>query len=442
MLALLLLAAAPQPSVEFLGGRLDVGSYGRVGLGLDLQGQLGRSTNIVAYGPRLLEQPYAELELRREDTFGPVGSRIVATVAFFPPFFHFNGSSAQHIALRNLYAEGTFYGLSLWAGSRMYRGDDAYLLDLRPLDDLNTVGGGARIDFGQGTSIAAHVGLQRLDQPTQYQAVLDDNPLGYGAVSVTRLDRPRLIASFKAKHQLSLGDFGLQVALYGEGHQLPGGVRRDTTTGDETVLPADWGVLAGGQVSVTQPGRFLRVWARHAIGLAVYDPLSSPVTVANDRTTQGAHSTRVALALASDWGRFGLMAGAYFDLVRDAGVSQVSAQKYDEGAAVVRGQLSLHPNFGVATEASYQRRTYALLDAQGRLRTGQVAQLGVMPFFSPFGEGVFARPQLRLVYALSLRDDGARSFYAAADPFSQRSVEHYLGLSVEWWFNASNQPVR
>jgi maltoporin len=136
------------------------------------------------------------------------------------------------------------------------------------------------------------------------------------------------------------------------------------------------------------------------------------------------------------------MVGAYMDLVRDAGVSQLSAQKYDEGAAVLRAQLSPHANFGVAAEASYQRRTYALLDEQGRLRTGQVVQLGLMPFFSPFGAGAFTRPQLRLVYALSVRDDGARSFYAAADPFSQRGVEHYLGLSVEWWFNASNQPVR
>jgi maltoporin len=65
-----------------------------------------------------------------------------------------------------------------------------------------------------------------------------------------------------------------------------------------------------------------------------------------------------------------------------------------------------------------------------------------MPYFAPLGHGLFARPQLRLVYTLSLRDAGAQSFYAPADPFSQRGVEHYLGVSVEWWFNSSTYPVR
>ena len=49
--------------------------------------------------------------------------------------------------------------------------------------------------------------------------------------------------------------------------------------------------------------------------------------------------------------------------------------------------------------------------------------------------GAFARPQLRLVYSLSLRDAGARSFYPADDVASQRTVEHHLGVSIEWWFN-------
>lgn len=109
----------------------------------------------------------------------------------------------------------------------------------------------------------------------------------------------------------------------------------------------------------------------------------------------------------------------------------------------MRGQWYANKYFGVAAEASYQRRIYALVDpVSGALRSGGVTQLGVMPYFSPLGQGLFARPQLRLVYALSLRDAGARSFYAADDVASQRGVEHYVGVSVEWWFNASTYPVR
>lgn len=437
-------ATPPEPGAvaTFLSG-FQFGSYGRVGVGSDLTGRLGRSANLVAHGPRLIEDGYAELELRREDTFGPVKSRVVATMAFFAPFFHFSGDVAQHIGLRNLYAEGTLDTLTLWAGSRMYRGDDVYLLNFWPLDDLNTVGGGARWQFAPHTELKAHFGLQRLDTPSQTQAVLSNDPLGYGAVSVARLDRPRLIGSLKLTHEVP-GTSGFRGSLYSEVHQIGAGVRRDTATGDESVLPADWGLLVGAQLSGwLGQGRFLHLWARHAVGLASYDELTTPRTFANDKTTQGASSTRFALAGGFDGAQLGVLVGGYVDLVRDAGVSQTTSQKYDEGALSVRGQWYATKYFGLAAEASYQRRVYSLVDpATGALRAGGVTQLGVMPYFAPLGQGLFARPQLRLVYALSLRDAGARSFYAVDDVASQRGVEHYVGVSVEWWFNATTYPVR
>ncbi|MFO0593904.1 MAG: carbohydrate porin [Myxococcaceae bacterium] len=437
-------APAPQPGFDFLNGRIEVGSYGRAMVGTDLTGRLGRSANVVSHGPRLLEDPYAELEVRREDTFGPVKSRVVATVAFFAPFFHFTGDVSQHIALRNLYAQGTIGGLTLWGGSRMYRGDDVYLLNFWPLDDLNTVGGGASYRFETGTELRAHVGLQRLDQPSQSQAVLADNPLGFGTVSVARLDRPRLIGSLKATQEWKVGEGGVRASLYGEVHQMGAGVSRNTVTGDETVLPADGGGLFGAQLTGWMPqGRFVHVWARYAAGLGVYDELTTPSTFANDRTTRGANSLRFAAAAGWDSSLLGVVLGAYVDLVRDAGPSTSTAQKYDEGAIAARGQWYASKWFGVALEASYQRRVYSLVDpTTGQLRSGGVTQLGVMPYFSPLGQGLFARPQLRLVYSLSLRDAGARSFYPADDVASQRTVEHYLGVSIEWWFNSSTYPVR
>ena len=60
-----------------------------------------------------------------------------------------------------------------WVGSRMYRGDDIYLFDYWPLDDLNTVGGGVLYhrDLGLGNTVefAAHGGENRLDHPFQFQ---------------------------------------------------------------------------------------------------------------------------------------------------------------------------------------------------------------------------------------------------------------------------------
>lgn len=441
-------AAPAQPQLppvawDFLKG-FSLGSYGRVGVGSDLRGALGRPANIVAHGPRLLEDPYAELELKHQQDFGAVRSRVVASLAFFTPFFHFTGEVDQRIALRNLYAEAqvgeTF---SVWGGSRMVRGDDVYLLDLRPLDDLNTVGGGAALAFGP-TRLEAHVGVQRLDQPQQHQLVVDEDPLGNGAVTVTRLDRPRWVEALKLSHRRPVESARLAFSLYGEAHQLSAGVQRDLETGDELALPADWGVLFGAQGSLSlEGGKFVHLWVRQAFGLAVYDELSSPTVFANDRTTQGARSTRLAISAGWDGGLFAVLVGGYVDLVRDAGVSPVSTQKYDEGALAVRGQWAPFELFGVALEASAQRRVYALVDpATGALRGGTVAQFGLMPYFSPMGRGLFARPQLRAVYALTLRDQGARSFYPDGDAFSRRTAEHYLGLSVEWWFNSTTYPAR
>lgn len=443
-------AAPPTPAADSAHvGRFAFGSYGRVAIGSDLLGQLGRSANVVAHGPRLIEDPYAELELRREDEWGAVTSRMVATMAFFSPFFHFSGDLAQNVGLRNLYFEAQVGDrFSAWAGSRMYRGDDVYLLNFWPLDNLNTIGGGASLKLTDDTTLKVHAGMQRLDNtptPYQYQVVLSDNPLGgVGSVSVARLNRPRLIESVKLSHELHFGGVGARVSAYAEAHQLGAGVERDLSTGDETGLPADWGVLGGAQLSVWGDGtRFAHLWVRHARGLAAYDALEAPVTFNNALTTQGANSTRLALTGGWDTAHLGVLVGGYVDLMRDAGVSQVSAQKYDEGSVSVRGQWYATKYFGLAVEGSYQRRTYALVDeATGQRRSGGVTQLGVMPYFAPLGQGLFARPQVRLVYALSLRDAGARSFYAKDDVFSQRGVEHYVGVSVEWWFNSSTYPVR
>jgi hypothetical protein len=328
---------APPPAHQ---GRFEFGSYGRVGAGLDLTGRLGHPANVVANGPRLIEDSYAELELRREDDWGAVKSQVVANVAFFSPFFHFSGTVDQQVALRNLYAEATLAsGFSAWAGSRMYRGDDIYLLNFWPLDDLNTVGGGVRYAWGEHTQLAFHVGVSRLDRPSQYQVVQANNPLGFGAVGIVRLDRPRVIESLKLQHEFAIGPMNLRASLYGEGHQISGGVRRNTVTGDESPISADWGLLVGGQLTAWMPGgRYAHLWVREALGLAIYDELATVTSLALDHTTRGAQSTRVAFSGGFDHARFGLIVGAYADLVRGAGTSDVSTEKYDEGALVDRAQ--------------------------------------------------------------------------------------------------------
>jgi maltoporin len=434
-------------------GHFEFGSYGRVYAASDLRGGIGRATNVVAFGPRIVDEgSYAEMELRREDKYNDrIKTRIVATLALFPPFFHFSGDQTQNIGVRNLYAQGTYDALTLWAGSRMYRGDDIYLLNWWPLDNQNTIGGGIggpvyrRADGTQQTILQAHVGQQRLDNPYQYQQIPVVAPYGFGTVNVTKLDRPRTIETFKATHFVMPGGGpgGFKVVLYGELHELAGGVYQDPLTKLDKGLPADSGFLIGSQLTYFTGERdmYASLVMRHARGIAAYDPLAVPITFALDHTVHGASETQIALSGNYENQAFSVLGAAYVRFFRDASPGSTSPQKYDEGALVVRPSVFLGEYFGISAEGSYQQRRIAIQtpDGDGPL-SASVLKAGIIPYFSPSGRGSFKRPQIRLLYVASLRDSGARSLYPAEDVFSQRRVEHFAGIGAEWWFNSSSYP--
>jgi maltoporin len=447
------------PSIPGDTGRFEFGSYGRVQVASDGRGGTGRNANIVAYGDRIDEDSYAELELRREDTFAPnVTSKVVTTLGFFPPFFHFSGDATQAIAIRNLYAQGTYGDLTMWVGSRMYRGDDIYLLDWWPLDNQNTVGGGAGYKIrwtSDETTIQAHVGMQRLDSTYQYEQIPAPIPTvlaaqgGPSAVNVTVLDRPRTIETLKITHLFKHADpnrkDGFKVILYGEAHEISAGVYTDTSVNPpgQTALPADTGWLVGTELAywTGQRDTFVQLYFRHAEGIAAYDPLAVPLTFANDRTTAGSTENLVALGGNYEVGMFGLLVGAYARAFRDGEISPTSSQKYDEGILAVRPQLYIGERFGIALEGAFEARRYAVLDPQTDQPLAATEwRFGVIPYFSPSGRGSYKRPQLRLIYNLTARNSATQELYPAQDVFSQRSVEHYLGLGVEWWFNSSSYP--
>jgi maltoporin len=436
-------------------GRFEFGSYGRVTAASDLRGGTGRGTNVVAFGPRIVDEGnYAELELRREDAWSErVKGRVVATLALFPPFFHFTGKPEQAIGVRNLYAQGTYDSVTMWAGSRMYRGDDIYLLNWWPLDNQNTVGGGFGAPLyksrGPGTAsettLQLHAGQQRLDNAFQYQTVPVVAPFGFGTVDVTKLDRPRTIETMKLTHLVRPGGgtAGFKAILYGELHQLAAGTYKDPLTSIDRGLPSDSGFLLGSQLTYFTGAHdtYVSLVMRHARGIAAYDPLSVPSTFALDRTVSGATETQLAFSGNYEQPQFSVLYAAYVRFFRDGGPSETSVQKYDEGAAVVRPSVFLGDHFGVSVEGSFQqRRMAAFQPGTSEALNASVTKVGVMPYFSPSGRGSYKRPQLRLIYAASLRNAGTRALYPVEDVFAQRSAEHFLGLGAEWWFNSSSYP--
>jgi maltoporin len=341
----------------------------------------------------------------------------------------------------------------------MYRGDDIYLLDWWPLDNQNTVGGGAGYKIRWAvdeTTIAAHVGMQRLDSTYQYEHVPAPVPpvlagqQGPGTQpDVTVLDRPRTIESLKIthlfKHPSPEQKDGFKLVLYGEAHELSGGVYQDTTENPpvQVSLPADTGWLVGAELAYWTGRRdtFVQLFVRHAEGIAAYDPLAVPLTFANDRTTRGSTETLVALGGNYEDGAFGLLVGGYLRAFRDGDPSPTTSQKYDEGIFAVRPQLYLGQHWGIAVEGAFEARRFAVLDPNtDQPLVASAWRAGVIPYFSPSGRGSYKRPQLRIIYALTARNSAARELYPAQDVFSQRSTEQFLGLGAEWWFNSSSYP--
>jgi maltoporin len=333
----------------------------------------------------------------------------------------------------------------------MYRGDDIYLLNLWPLDNQNTIGAGAFYTLPSDTIVAGHVGMNRMDNPNQFQTIPQVSPLGFGATTALVLDRPRLIETLKVtqffrnsekKRYWSQDGAGLKAIVYGEAHQISGGVRRDFEPERQTALPSDFGFLVGGQLTYWTGKRdtFASLFVRFAQGLAAYDPLDVPTTFAFDRRTQGATEFRVALS--GNWERsfFGVTWGALIRNFRDASPQATSVQKYDEGAVVVRPHFFIGENFGISIDGSYQERRYAANPMTGEPLSANMLRGALLPYWSPTGRGAFKRPQIGPMYSIASRSSGARSLYGADDPFAQRSVEHFFGVLAEWWFNFSSYP--
>ena len=432
---------APPARPHFLDGLL-FGSYGRIGLSTDLQeGARGKSVNVVSRGPRLEEGPYAELNLGyRLDREGGMSFLFLFTLALFDDVFHYTGELDQKIAVRNFYLEvGNVFTphLALWVGARMYRGDDIYLLDFWPLDDLNTVGAGAKLRFGT-TSLQLHAGANRLNDPYQYKVLRLPNAR-LGTDTVDLFDRQRAIVSTKFTHEMHnlTSWLSAKVALYGELHVLPQGRRREGLNTE--TLPSDVGWVAGLELGAWGFGTnsYINLFVRFAGGLGAYDELAVPDGLGLDKRTTNASEARVALSANFEYGRFGVLAGGYLRYFRDADGIASDPDDAWEYVIALRPMIFITRNLHQLFEISYQgRRPDGIDPERGIHSVPGVFKAAVMPALS-WDRGAYSRPQLRLVYALSYLNQAARESFRAEDPRFGRSLHHYLGVQVEWWLNSS-----
>jgi len=450
-------APAKPPADKPHQGSFEFGSYGRVVAAANGEGDRATDADIVEHGSRLDEDNYAEIELRREDDWEATGTHtdVVFTLAIASPVFHYSGDFDVALAVRNLYLEGRDLGvpgLSAWAGSRMVRGDDIYVLDYWPLDNLNLLGAGVGYKHEAGTSARLAVGATQPNSAFFNQKVLRPAPLdGFGAVPVELLDRQKLIGSLRIEHDQRFGPrattkSGIKGVLYGEGHVLPDG-ERETKPGTTENLPSDGGFVVGGEVSAYTGERstYVSLFVRYASGLAAYGQFATPGHLSLDKTTDGAREILVAAGGNAEYDFFGTMVGAYFRSFRDAS-EPLDYEDVDEGAVVLRPTFWFGNLLGASLEGSFELAQRGVLAPNADDPTaapvgpaiGSVWRIGIVPFVTPAGRGNFTRPQIRLIYDVAFRDAGARALYPQDHPFATRSVEHFIGFGAEWWFNSSS----
>ena len=384
--------------------------------------------------------------------------RPVITLAFDGTLFHETGEFDAHPALRNVFLDAQITRhLSAWAGSRMYRGDDIYLFDYWPLDDLNTVGGGVFYrrtegDAGGGDALelAAHAGVNRLANPFQFQEIEVPNP-AQGATTVVQLNRQRMIVSGNAAYILAgaPGGVSIKAKVHGEVHALPAGTRRlddgGGASGTQTeALPADTGYLAGAELSVfgmsSDPAhrRHLNLFARYAKGLAAFDELAPPTSFGRELNTERASELPFGVSGNWDHALGNVMLGALSRRFIDADTSTTDPDDGWEYAVNVRPLARVVPELFAGADLSYQARFPRGLNPNTlRAEDPAVFQIAPMLVYSPMGPSAYDRPQLRLVYRAAHLNQGARELYVPEDPRHRQTWVHFLGVQAEWWLNSS-----
>ncbi len=419
------------------------GSYGRVSAGSNLLGGTGRQVHLVTHPPRLLESSYAEIDFAYEQKLpsSPATFLTQITLALGDKMFHFNGDFAADLAIRNLYLEvrdALLPGLWIWAGSRMYRGDDIYLLDFWPLEEQNTVGAGAAYYFGD-TNIRFHIGLNRLDDKfmTQHIVVPGEE---FGTRQVLFMDRQRTIFTLHGEHMFSLADeLRLKAIVYAEAHSLAPGSRR-TEDDYEQKLPSDFGWMAGAETSLYGFGEssHLNLFAHYASGLAAYNELAVPVDFNKDKKTTGA--TEIQFGLSANYElhhEVGFLLGAYLRYFKDADPNVYDRDDLWETSIAFRPSWFVSKNFQLVGEANLQYfRPNGLAPETGNLEKPLAFEVGLMPTLS-VAKGSYSRPQLRLIFAMTFLNDSALRTFAPDDPQREHGLRYYLGISVEWWFHSS-----
>jgi maltoporin len=409
------------------------GSYAHVGIltSPDLQG--AKALHVVDYPLRLEEVPYQELSLFYKDRLAEMPVLVRTTLASREHLYQYTGQFDAQLALRELYVEvEPTPRLSLWLGSRLYRGDNIYIFDVWPTEFQRTLGGGAAFKVSEDQLLQAHIGLYRIIDNNfffQYQTIDVPQPSGIGAQPEVFLDRNRGVVSLTYTHHLP---FGLKWKMHGEGHYLPSGARR-LANGTDQHLPADHGFLLGTEVEECFDPSFVRFFVKYARGLAAYDPLAVPFGFAPDLTITESERILVGLGETIDTHWFGMHYGAYWQRFTDStGTPDLNDQ--DQFAVAAQPEVYLGDYVRAGLSLSWQgARPKGPFPETGRTEFPTITALHFLVGVAP-GRGPFVRPVLYAIYGLHWLNEAARIQVGRGLGAEPHAREDLVGLVAEWWF--------
>ncbi len=429
------------------------GSYGRVQPSMNPDGmKSGRQPRIVYPSPRVDEASYVELTLGYtpyEEKDGPTVDVITTLAIDGSKLFHFTGDWDEGLAIRNLYAEVRdlwFDGFVVWAGSRMYRGDDIYLLDTWPLDNLNTYGGGIGWHGKKTrTNVDLHFGTNRLTNDYQYEVVDVASERFVGETDVVYLDRQRFIASLKLEQRWGISD-DLQkpqfvAKLYGEVHAIKEGEYLETQPEKVTKLPSDYGWLIGAQFGMSNflNDSYFNLFLKYSEGLAAYGESAIPFGVDTEKRAAGAQNFMFGMSGGFNFGYVDMLLGGYVRYFKDADGIDEDFDDGVEGVWDIRISGHVGQYFRPGIELSQQlRRPNGLNPVTQKQELASIFKFSVLPavrFAHLSNGGPLERPEIRFNYTLSVLNEAAQFMFPEQDYLRNTKYVHFIGIAAEWWFN-------
>lgn len=435
-----------------------IGTYGRVGVDWSFvnEGSIGRRLNLNnmgSIGGRMEEQDY--LELATGIDFSPLvkGDSMNVTVntrfAVWSNSLSLFGNSTTSsqggltFAIPELYVEATGVGkrnnVSLWVGSRLYRGADVHIADHFYFNDHSGQGFGVEWKSTRfATLFVSSTDTSSTVPPYFYLNIKTGTP----ALAL----RQRTVFVIEQDKVLSENS---KLTFLGEYHRMGNPDANDSLP--DLAYPGDHGYVLGGRINNILPkllaGSFNDLTIRYGRGIAN----GGDGGVSRTWLTFGAPDlARQSFRNAYSWAlvehillniseSFSLNGYLIYNRSKGAADSDDTAETFFEKEVYnrkedftigTRGTWYISDNFHLLSELHYSQRR----DGEQPLNT--MGKLSLVPTLSTSGErSVWARPHLRFVFSLARYNENAAE--ALYSPYLQfvgaERWGYYMGVKAEWW---------